>query len=576
MTHTGNFTVTLEGRGSLTIRPASDHIATGGEGSAYRIGDTVVKIYTDPQKMRRDDMAGKIRLLSTLQHPSIIAPQGVVLGLHGEPIGYAMAFAEGEPLPRLFTNDFRTREGFTDKDVVTLAEGMRQTVQFAHEHQAVLVDANELSWIAKLRGKNGPEPRIIDVDSWAIGRWPATVIMPSIRDWHTGSFDERSDWFAWGVVTFQLFTGIHPYKGVLQGFDRKDLIGRMKANASVFAPGIRLNQAVRDFSIIPAPLYNWYEATFEQGERSEPPSPLATGAPTAKQARIGRVVTTAIGTLVYDKVFDGGSDAVVRMFPSGAVLTRSGRLVDVSSLRQLGMPLSREGEVVKKEGGWLKADWKDGRVGFSFVTNSQTEVSLSLPLHIYRYLRFENRLFVVTDAGLSEVEVRMLDKPILSIGSTWGIMRNAVRWYEGIGIQDTMGAMYLIVPFGDTSCAHVRVRELDGLKLVSAKAGERFVSVVALDATGTYRKFEITFSEEYRTYRLWEGVADNPELNIAMLPKGVCATIVEDGELTIFVPTSGATKKVTDKHITTDMMLSHWENRVVYLAGGEVWQVRLK
>jgi len=572
---TGNLKVILEGRGPLVIRPAVDHVATGGEGSVYRSGDTVVKIYTDAEKMRRDDMAGKIKLLSALHHPFVVAPLGAVIGPRGEPIGYYMPFAAGEPLPRVFTNDFRMREGFSDQHAAILAEGMREVVRFAHENKAILVDANELSWIARLQGKKNPEPRIIDVDSWAIGRWPATVIMPSIRDWQSKTFDEKSDWFAWGIVTFQVFAGIHPYKGTLASFDRKDLVGRMKAGASVFAPGIRLNQAVRDFSLIPAPLLDWYEATFQQGERTIPPSPLATGAPTATLARVARVVTTASGRLMYDKLFASPSDPAIRVFPCGAVLTASGRLIDLSSKREIGKPLSREGEAVRKEGGWLKSDWKNGSAEFSFVAHDFSEEPLTLTANVYRVIRFENRLFALTDTGLSELILKVFAKPVLSIGNTWGVMQNSTRWYDGVGIQDAMGATYLVAPFGEDACTHVRVRELDGMKPVAAKAGQRFIAVSALDAAGTYQKFEFSMANDYRTYRPWQGTVDSPDLNVAILPKGVCATIVEDGELTIFVPTNGNLNKVSDRKVATDMLLMHWENRVVYIFQGEVWQVRL-
>jgi hypothetical protein len=570
-----NLKVTLEGRGTLVLRPG-DHIATGGEGSVYRAGDMVVKVYTDPVRMRRDDMAGKIKLLSGMTHPFVVAPQGLVLGQGGEPLGYYMPFVSGEPLTRVFTNDFRTREGFGDRETRQLVDRMRETVRFAHEKQATLVDANELNWLVKSGGRNGPEPRVIDVDSWAIGRWPANVIMPSIRDWQSKGFDERTDWFAWGVVTFQVFSGIHPYKGSLDGFKRGDLEGRMRAKASVFMPGIGLNQAVRDFSSIPGPLLNWYEAAFQGSERSEPPSPFQTGAPTARLAPVRRVVATASGMLVYDKLYDGTSDPAIRVFSCGVVMTGQGRLIDLSTKREIGRPVSRDGEVIRVEGGWLKADWKQQGGGFSFVSNAYSETDLSVQATLYRVVRSGNRMFAVTDTGLTELVVRLFGKPVLSLGRTWGVMRHALQWFDGIGVQDALGAMYLVAPFGKESCAYVRVPELDGLKPIAAKAGHRFAAVIAADASGTYRKFEFAFDSEYRSYTLWQGVTDDPDLNVAILPKGVCATIVDDGELTIFVPANGGMNRVKDQRVTTALALANWEDKVVYLFQGEVWQVRLK
>ena len=56
----GNIKVTLEGRGQLTLRDA-DYVASGGEGSIYRANDTVVKLYSDKDKMTRDGMGEKLR-----------------------------------------------------------------------------------------------------------------------------------------------------------------------------------------------------------------------------------------------------------------------------------------------------------------------------------------------------------------------------------------------------------------------------------------------------------------------------------------------------------------------------------
>ena len=168
-----------------------------------------------------------------------------------------------------------------------------------------------------------------------------------------------------------------------------------------------------------------------------------------------------------------------------------------------------------------------------------------------------------------------MSKPIISVGQTWGAMEQSTRWFDGVGVQDAMGAMYVIAPFGEKACAHVRVKELDGLRVLSAKAGNRFISIVTVNSKGEYKIVEVTLDKEYKQYTCNEYVVDGPEHNIAILPKGVCATIVDDGELNIFVPTSATLNKVSDKTIATDMQLANWENKVLYIQNGEVWSVSM-
>jgi hypothetical protein len=577
MTINANTNVKLEGRGVLTLRP-NDHVATGGEGSVYRKANTIIKLYTDPSKMRRDGMPAKIALLTGLQHKHIVAPQGLVTTESDQHIGYYMPAVDGEALSRIFTNDFRQREGFGDDDASKLVDRMHQAVQFAHNQGATMVDANELNWLVTLSQKDGPQPKAIDVDSWAIDRWPATVIMPSIRDWHSKEFNALTDWFAWGIVTFQVYTGTHPFKGTLTGYRRNDMQARMKANASVFAAGVKLSHAVRDFSCIPPNLLNWYEATFQNGERAIPPSPFQNTGTVAQVTKIQRTVLTTTGSLKYERLLARTSDEAIRIFPCGVVLLASGQLYDLETKQNIGMATSRDCEVVSVDGGggWLKADWVNARLSFSYISRlKKTEQPLTLQLQGHKLVRYENRLFVVTDQGLTELQLRMFAQAVLGVGQTWGAMVNSTRWFDGVGIQDTMGATYVFVPFGTDACAQVRVKELDGLVPIAAKAGNRFVAIMTLDQTsGQYRKVELTFGKDYKSYQIWQGDADTPDLNMANLPKGVSAIVAEDGVLNIFVPTSGALSKINDKDITTDMILGNWENVVVFIRKGAVWTVR--
>ncbi|MDD4931770.1 MAG: hypothetical protein PHG66_06540 [Candidatus Colwellbacteria bacterium] len=576
MTVKGNTQVVLENRGMVTLRP-DDHKATGGEGSVYKVANTIIKIYLDPKKMIAADMVNKIRALSTIKHDYIVSPRGVVTTPTGDPIGFYMDFADGEPLARVFTNAYRLRQGFTDDQASIVVERMRDTLSFAHGQNAVLGDLNELNWLMLIDSDKKPSPRIIDVDSWAIGRWPVTAIMPSIRDWHTQGFNSLTDWFSWGIVTFQIYTGIHPYKGSLAGYKVGDFESRMKSNASVFTPGIGLNQAVRDFSCVPTLLLEWYRSVFQEGERVAPPSPFDVSIKAPKAARIKKVVITGVtGALIFDKLFGDPLDKVIRIFPCGVVMSESGKLIDLNTKKEIGRFDSRDCELIRVEGGWLKADLKD-QAEFTYIHSSDSkEERLDLAMNAYKIVRYENRLFAVTDHGLTEVNMKMFGRPIMSVGNTWGAMLNSTAWFEGVGIQDTMGAMFLITPFNGDACAHTRVHELDGLRIITAKAGNRFVSIIAMDKNGLYKKIELTFSADYSSYKSWVGATDSPDLNLAILPKGVCATVVNDGELIIFVPTNGNIKKIQDKDADTQMQLGNWDNKVVYIRDGSIWSLTMR
>ncbi len=559
-----------------------NHIATGGEGSVYRADvDTVVKVYADDQKMRHDRMPEKFRLLANINHPHIAGPKGLAI-VGGQPIGYWAPYVEGMMLPPFFTTDHRQQVGFGDKETNDAVHQMREIALAAHGGGATLVDPNELNWLLYWSGKGKPEVSAIDVDAWAIDQWGASVIMPSIRDYHANGFTSASDWFSVGIVTFQLYTGIHPYKGTLDGYARKDLVKRMQDNKSVFTTGVRLNAAVRDPYKIPSSLLDWYIATFQNGERSEMPSPFAVGVAVTAAGRVLRVVTSGQGALIFEKIFADSQVKVVRMFSCGVVLLSDGSLVDLSTKQRIGGNHSTDCEVVSVEKGWLVGEMKGGSVAFSYIGKSQHQKETPIPFQTagQRVVRYENRLFVVASQSLVEISFFLVARgPLISAGKAVDVLVNSTRWFDGIGVTDAIGAMFIVAPFGAGLCRTVRVKELDGLRPIAARSGNGFISIIAADKNGDYRKIELTMKPDYSGYEYWSGVTDAQSLNIALVPKAagcVQVAIVEDGKMDVYVPTNKQQRSVTDRMITTDMILGVWGDKVLYIKDGAVWHVRMK
>lgn len=573
---TSSTEVTLENKGSLTLRE-KDFVAAGGEAFVYRQGSHIVKLYKDATKMRSNGMIDKLKNLSTINHDFIVAPKGLVLS-NNYPVGYYMDYVSGEYLSCAFTNSFWKRTNFDYSKASTLVDRMREVIKFAHTKKAVIIDPNELNWLLVF-GKDGkPEPRIIDVDSWVVGPMPPTVaIMPSIKDWHNKGFDEMSDWFSWGVVTFQIYSGIHPYKGILDGFDNKDFEKRMKQNASVFRKDIKLNGAVRDFKNIPGPLLDWYFETFENGKRLIPPSPFDTKIVVTRVNKILQtVINTASGALIFEQLYKSDTN-ITRVFACGIILTDDKKIINITNKKQVSTANSDDFEIISIENGWLKAEIENKNINFTYIDRYNfKETKLNFSINSEKIICADNRLFAITDNGLTEISLTMFEKPVLSIGKIWGTMINSTKWFDGVGISNILGATHLVIPFGGDSCAQIRLKELDNIKTISAKAGKRFVTIIGLDKKGNYQKFEIVLDKDYRNYNITNILVDNPDLNISILPKGVCASIIDDGTLNIFVPSSGVINKVEDKDINTNMQLSNFDDQVIYFRDKELFSIRMK
>jgi hypothetical protein len=571
-----NQKVLLDGGNQIVLRQ-EHYLVTGGEASLYRVGGIIIKIYTDETKMRRDHMDDKIRLLMKLNHPYIVAPLGLVYADGGNSIGYYMNYVQGEPFSRVFTNAFWQRNKFTVANVSKLVEKMRDLMIYVHSQGFSMVDPNEMNWLMVSNGKGNPEPRIIDVDSWSNARWPAKVIMPSIRDWHSKDFGEMSDWFAWGVVTFQLYTGIHPYKGTLVNYKMSDLEQRMKDNASVFSGGVRLNRAVRDFSKIPAVLLQWYEEVFQNGNRSIPPSPFATAVKPRSSVQSPMSISPSTGALRLDKILSVRGDELIKGFFCGVALSQSGTLYEIFSGRKIGKASSSLVEIVQFASGWLKVDVENGELIFSYIDRtSLAEIALNFHLKQGACVSFENRLFVLSSGLLAEVSLRFLSKPILFVKNNWQVLESATEMMFTCFVENVMGAKYLLIPFDESSLAHLRVRELDSVRVIQARHGNRFVALTVLDKRGDYYSVELVLSADCTSYSWKQELVDSPELNIVVLPKRVCAKITEDSFLEIFVPGTDVCRKLEDSNISGLMSLFNVGDKVCCLWHNELYSLTMK
>ena len=570
--------VVLEGRGPVMIAPRN-HVVSGGEAHIYRTGNTIIKLYKDPAKMVRDGIDAKIVALSVCAHPYCILPEGLVRDINNIPVGYYMDYVDGEPLARVFTNDYRDHYAFTDDDATKLVARMHEVMCHVHRKGVVMVDANEMNWMMVMARPHDPAPRVLDTDSWALGAWGPRAIMPSIRDWHTVDFTTLTDWFAWGIVTFQIYVGIHPYKGRMPGYGPYELERRMRDNASVFHPDVRLNSAVRDFAVIPASLRLWYEHTFARGKRSVPPSPYDHAPVAGLFVPRAHAVATAGGTLLCEKLYEASRERrVCALHNGGAAVYDDGTVVDVRTGRKMiTVSHGKSYAIVAQAGGWTVACVSDEGVRVTHMPHGSSGVrDAVIPLHTTQVCAAHDIIYGVTDSGITQLHIHIGTRIVPSVGATWAVPPYATQWFRGMGVTHFMDATHLVITFGGLSCAMVRTPELDGHRPLAGYADARFATVVTLAPDGSYVKYEFAFTVDYGAYRVWHDTVQVSDLCVTALPTGVCAAIVEDYVLDVFVPRSGAHHRIADPLMRTTGILARMDNTVIYANDAAVWRVRMR
>ena len=531
------FTLDVPGRPPLKLGPG-DYVTTGGEGHIYHKG-VGIKIWIDPDRAARDRMPDKIPLLAKLKHPWIVVPESIALDTNGRAVGFAMPWVDNSwHMPLAFTNDWRAANSFGDAEALAFAGKMREVVTFVHGKGAILGDANELNILGV-----GREPRYIDTDPWVLPGYPGHGILPTIHDWHAGEFTREADWFAWAVVTFQLLTGTHPYRGTHPGFKRNDLEGRMRANASVFGRDIRLSAAVRPFSCIPAPLFDWYHAVFEDGFRGLPPEPLASPILAAPGRRAA--AAPAGGSLSVTELYrlPGG---VLRAVAPDIVMLAGGLLVSLPDGRAFGTA-DPAAAFMRLPGGTVAGILAgQGRLGFGLLRAAPGAAMAMQDTGLAASMAWpsENRLFALVHDGLLEVKIHDLGARQTALpGRKWSLNPNATVFGDGIAVYDALGAKFLVAPFGATAVAVVRCRELDGLKTVSMVRRGRIAVMSLLDRAGSYKRASLLFTDDYAGCQVTVSDADDGMLTDVITDGGVVVRFTAEGKLELAMPATGARRE---------------------------------
>lgn len=448
------FTVYPAGSAGVLLS-ANDHLATGGEGSVYVKGDLVYKVYLEPAKALKAGMDRKLAALTTLRHPGIAAPHTALLNKNGEFIGLVLPLVRGEALCRAFTTGWRDQNQFGLSETARVVDAMRDITEFAHQRQALMVDANEMNWLVQ-----GTQPTAIDVDSWALPGFGATAIMPSIRDYSQAGFSEGSDWFAWAVVTFNLWTGIHPFKGTHPDFARGALEARMRAQASVFDGKVRLPGATRPVADIPARLRDWYAHTFSTSERTAPP--LALGSAVAPQtAPKVKILQSLSGSLRMDRL-GNASGRVLAAFNGFTVAKAAGglRLGDAvarsdlpqASSEDLAALLKGQAAVLRTPFGRVLVvlDLASGRVTAQVL---ETGMRAEMATQGDKLWQSGNRLFVQVPgaaSGLVEFDAAKLgERVVLAVRRQWPVAVRSTQFFRGVLVQDCLGTPFIGVLEGE-------------------------------------------------------------------------------------------------------------------------------
>ena len=557
--------VIVKGKGKVSLTKRN-FVQAGGQGKVFARGKIAYKIYDDP-KTGMIPFA-KIQELSVITHPAIIRPQKLLQDNAGNAIGYTMDYVkDAYPLCKLFTKTFKLRHDIKPRIVLDITQKIQDGVSHVHNCKILIVDLNELNFLVD---KNFQNVFFIDVDSYQTHSFPATFIMPSIRDHHTKLFTELTDWFSFAVVTFQMWMGIHPYKGKHKSV--KDLDARMEKNLSVFNTDVSIPSICPPIDIIPLGYRNWYKAVLEEGKRLLPP-----GGPQAIITVISAPkIITGSNNFNFIQIVEYDSDILSHQWINGTrILLREDcshvgtrHCPKFSADSSVGMtPIS--GRVVigniKNRMIFINDLLYHSQIGSGFSAES----AMTCDGRIY---------FKHGDLFNEVVFVETPNKIDVTYKQVANVMERATNVFDGVVIQDLLGAWYASVFPKSGEHRQIHLKDLKGKKIVDAKY-DNLVLMVIVSEKGQYDKYIFRIANDYNSYdmRVISDLQYNG-LNFIVLDNGICIHIVSDGNLEMFHNKSNNTemKLFEDSSISTDMVLVKEGIKAMFIRGNKLYRITIK
>jgi hypothetical protein len=345
---------------------------------------------------------------------------------------------------------------------------------------------------------------------------------------------------------------------------------RMRANVSVLHPAVTVPAACLPFDVIPASWRAWYQAVLEDGKRMPPPEAL--------QATISRVslqVQQHTGSQHFEitELYEFDSDVLYHAFN----LTRTKRSVYAASQRVAVLPSTDAKITTTPRQRHLIAVWLESKQ--LRVRNLSTGTDVHAEVRGEKLITSGERIYLKAGASLLELTfVEVSNQLFLAAKPVGNVLPNATQLYEGVALQNLLGAYYASFVPASGVCYPVRLSELDGYQIIEAKA-ERNVLLVLAAKNGAFDKFIFRLTPEFDAYdvRICSDVTLT-DLNFTVLDTGVCLHLNDRDELEVFASGKGATglKVIRDAALSSDDKLWHEGGQALLARRNKLYRITMR
>lgn len=562
----------------VTLRP-SNYKASGGEGSIYCANGMAYKLYHDP--VHKQFPLQKLKELSLITNPQVIIPQELIYDpKDGSPLGYTTRYVDNvEPLLKFFTKTFKTDNNIDFQMINHLVEDMQKVVADVHSAQCLIVDLNELNVLTEIKSSS-LTPWFIDTDSYSTPSFKATAIMDSVRDRRVTTFDksgnmhynpdQESDWFSWSILAFWVYSNIHPFRGGHPNYKPKDKQKQMDDGISVFHPGVRVPPSVNDFKVIPSRHLDWFKQVFLKNERGVPPLP---------DSSVPLLVPTQIVTIQgTDKIgvndIASYGDSIMAIHTIMGIYYVATKTHFYVNQKEIGVHNAKKINLCSSSDGTLVVAQQDNsnKIIFRDLTKADPIGTATSNEMFSR----NNAIYTIARGKLIENSFTSFGAKIIHrIAEVANLSTISAKMYDGCVIQDLLGKMFLTLPYKIGSCFSKHIPQLDGYRIVGAKAEKNIVVIIG-EKKGQYDRFILIYDKHFNMcdVRKIEDIAYDT-INFSVMDSGLCILLASPTEIELFA-TATQCEILNDPPFDSTMKLFATSDGIFFINGNSFHQIKRK
>lgn len=520
-----NRSIYLDQQGLVHLHQ-DQYIGSGGQADVYVLGDQAIKLFHD---MGAVPPPAKVDALQQIGDARILVPHGWARDkAQTQTIGYTMAYAhDSDPIVKYFSPGHQQRRGVQQSHLIAWTNQVRADLERIHGAGCLAVDLNEMNLLI---GSDLQTLYWIDTDSFQAGGYGPTAISDAILDplVNNGHFSVESDWFAAAVILFQLWIGIHPYKGGHPQYAANAWRARMRDGQSALAKGVSLPPACRELDTLPTDLRQWFDQVFTHAQRVPPPG-LQTLAPSVV---VARKTVTRDSEQQFERVerhrfssdirhvHDLNGDLVVQ---TNAGVYLNGRCVVAKGHDQADCWLDRA-----PDGTLTLFVLRDGRLRITTLDGALVDDRAADAADWQRGL-------VVLSAGqLSRVRLAKTRAGIQALYVPLAkVMRASAHMMPGAVYHQPLGKPWVTLFLGGERVIARPLPELAGWRVIAGRAAGTKLAIHA-EKGGCYRRFLCQFEGTAHQPCVRQTDAPFSPVNLAVTQDGVCAYLNPAGQFELF------------------------------------------